>query len=850
MVKKAKSTETPAITPEAPKPDKNGGAGRGHKPSGLLLFTLIAMACTAAAILLGSWVIKAQVLDVAVRAQGDRLANAHARQFAGFYNQIFSQASQQLSGIITAGNIADLLVSGDEARIRDLSTTIAASLANHSKVFLLPNTSPVANIPLGFAAQEMVERARRGEPTNAEIVPLKEQPLLLLAYSVRNNAKDIVGVMLVGFDLKSISANLKVFEPTAGYMTLQQKFADSSESMPVMAYGDAAYEKSLYTAVLPTTHPNLTVSFALNPQLVAPQTDSMLGIAIGGMLALVFLSIIVTHLFLRRSLQRNASMLLHLAENLIKRTPSPAGIHFSIDIFEDVAVSLNRTARLQAAPADGQRIPASVTTRRPKRGDILDVDVPAADAPLLDPDNNPVAQQWVVAEEIFRAYDIRGVVGKSLTDDTMLLLGRAIGSEAIDNKQTAIYVGRDGRLSGPHLLELLIDGITSTGCNVVNLGMVPTPVVYFACANTAIKSGICLTGSHNPPDYNGLKIVINGETLAEQRIQALKQRIKRQDFRAGKGTAEALDISGKYLERIRDDIVLARTMKIVVDCGNGVAGALAPQLLSSLGCKVIPIFCDVDGHFPNHHPDPSNPDNLADLIARVIAEKADLGLAFDGDGDRIGVVTPQGKVIWPDRLMMLYARDLLMRNPGADIIFDVKCSRDLALVITQHGGRPIMWRTGHSLIKAKLKETGAALAGEMSGHIFFNDRWFGFDDAIYAAARLLEILALEVAGADELFAEFPSSVSTPELHISVNEDSKFRIVDALQKQGEFGDGGINTIDGVRVDYPNSWGLVRASNTTPMLVARFEGRTSEDLDAVREIFRVQLLKVEPSLRIPF
>jgi len=397
---------------------------------------------------------------------------------------------------------------------------------------------------------------------------------------------------------------------------------------------------------------------------------------------------------------------------------------------------------------------------------------------------------------------------------------------------------------------LLIDGITSTGCNVVNLGMVPTPVVYFACANTAIKSGICLTGSHNPPDYNGLKIVINGETLAEQRIQALKQRIKRQDFRAGKGTAEALDISGKYLERIRDDIVLARTMNIVVDCGNGVAGALAPQLLSSLGCKVIPIFCDVDGHFPNHHPDPSNPDNLADLIARVIAEKADLGLAFDGDGDRIGVVTPQGKVIWPDRLMMLYARDLLMRNPGADIIFDVKCSRDLAMVISQHGGRPIMGRTGHSLIKAKLKETGAALAGEMSGHIFFNDRWFGFDDAIYAAARLLEILSLEVAGADELFAQFPSSVSTPELHISVNEDSKFRIVDALQKQGEFGDGSINTIDGVRVDYPNSWGLVRASNTTPMLVARFEGRTSEDLGTVREIFRAQLLKVEPSLRIPF
>ncbi len=856
MVKKAKVEEAADTSKENAAPareSKGKPASGGSKVGGLFRFTLTTVLVCGIAVLLGAFAIQKYVLDAEEKAHGDRLAQVYAQQFSGYYNQIFTQASRQLGGIVATGNLAELLTSGDDARISTEAAAIAASLANKSQVFLIANASAVAGIPLGFAAQDMAERAFRGEAVNAEIIPLKEQPLLLLAYSVRDAANQVVGVLLVGFDLNEVSTNLKVFEASAGLMTLRQSFADTAEPQAVMSYGNASLAASPYVTEAATLHPNLKVQFALNPQIVAAQTGMTFMIVVGVMLLLVFASIVLTNLLLRRALRRNGSMLLQYAESLLKRAPIPVGIQFDVDVFDDIAQSLNRTARGGGAeqPANG-----GGAARRVARADVLDVDISAEDSSLLGGGGDhgthgaAAAPAISIAPEIFRAYDIRGVVGKSLTDDTMRLLGQAIGSEALDRRQQAIYVGRDGRLSGPQLLEALIQGITSTGCRVVNLGMVPTPLVYFAAATTGIKSGVMLTGSHNPPDYNGLKIVIDGETLADQRIQGLRQRIEKREFRSGNGSAESLDIAPKYLERVRDDIVLARPMKIVVDCGNGVAGAIAPQLLSGIGCQVIPLFCDVDGHFPNHHPDPSKPENLNDLVAKVLSEKADIGLAFDGDGDRIGVVTPQGNVIWPDRLMMLYAKDLLMRSPGADIIFDVKCTRDLASVISQNGGRPVMWRTGHSLIKAKLKETGAALAGEMSGHIFFNDRWYGFDDALYSAARLLEILSLEVAGADEVFAEFPINVSTPELNINVSEDAKFRIVEALQKQGNFGNGSVSTIDGVRVDYPEAWGLVRASNTSPVLVARFEGRTAEDLETVRTLFREQLLKVEPSLRIPF
>ncbi|WP_374379569.1 phosphomannomutase/phosphoglucomutase [Pseudomonas fluvialis] len=451
---------------------------------------------------------------------------------------------------------------------------------------------------------------------------------------------------------------------------------------------------------------------------------------------------------------------------------------------------------------------------------------------------------------IFRAYDIRGVVGSSLTRENAYWIGRAIGSESLACGEPGVVVGRDGRLSGPELVQGLIQGLIDCGCQVIDIGMVPTPVLYYAANVLQARSGVMLTGSHNPPDYNGFKIVIAGETLANERITALHQRLQNNDLASGVGSVEAVEILDRYFREIRDDIAMAKPMRVVVDCGNGVAGVIAPQLLEALGCSVIPLYCEVDGNFPNHHPDPGKPENLKDLIARVKAEEADLGLAFDGDGDRVGVVTNTGTIVYPDRLLMLFAKDVVTRNPGADVIFDVKCTRRLTALISGYGGRPVMWKTGHSLIKKKMKETGALLAGEMSGHIFFKERWYGFDDGIYSAARLLEILSQERRSAEQVFSAFPNDLCTPELNIEVTDDNKFRLIERLQRDGSWGEGSLTTLDGVRVDYAKGWGLVRASNTTPVLVLRFEAETAEELSRIQELFRVQLYSIAPDLQLPF
>ncbi|WP_263146021.1 phosphomannomutase/phosphoglucomutase [Pseudomonas sp. RIT-PI-AD] len=451
---------------------------------------------------------------------------------------------------------------------------------------------------------------------------------------------------------------------------------------------------------------------------------------------------------------------------------------------------------------------------------------------------------------IFRAYDIRGVVGDTLTAETAYWIGRAIGSESLDRGEPNVSVGRDGRLSGPELVQSLIQGLLDCGCQVSDIGMVPTPVLYYATHVLAGKSGVMLTGSHNPPDYNGFKIVIAGDTLANESITALHTRIQNNDLASGVGSVEQVEILDRYFKQIRDDIAMAKPMRVVVDCGNGVAGVIAPRLIEALGCSVIPLFCDVDGNFPNHHPDPGKPENLEDLIAKVKSENADLGLAFDGDGDRVGVVTNTGTIIYPDRLLMLFAKDVVSRNPGADIIFDVKCTRRLTALISGYGGRPVMWKTGHSLIKKKMKETGALLAGEMSGHMFFKERWYGFDDGIYSAARLLEILSQDKRDAEHVFSAFPSDISTPEINITVTDENKFRLIERLQRDGHWGEANITTLDGVRVDYPKGWGLIRASNTTPVLVLRFEADTQEELKRIQEVFRAQLYTVAPELTLPF
>ncbi|AAF41203.1 TPA: phosphomannomutase/phosphoglucomutase [Neisseria meningitidis] len=456
-----------------------------------------------------------------------------------------------------------------------------------------------------------------------------------------------------------------------------------------------------------------------------------------------------------------------------------------------------------------------------------------------------------IARDIFKAYDIRGIVGKTLTDEAAYLIGKAIAAKAAEKGITRIALGRDGRLSGPELMEHIRRGFTDSGINVLNVGMVATPMLYFAAVNECGGSGVMITGSHNPPDYNGFKMMLGGDTLAGEAIQELLSIIEKDGFAAAgkQGSVTEKDISGEYLKHITGHIRLKRPMNIAIDAGNGVGGAFAGKLYKGLGNKVTELFCDVDGTFPNHHPDPSKPKNLQDLIAALKNGDAEIGLAFDGDADRLGVVTKDGNIIYPDRQLMLFAQDVLNRNPGAKVIFDVKSTRLLAPWIKEHGGKAIMEKTGHSFIKSAMKETGAPVAGEMSGHIFFKERWFGFDDGLYAGARLLEILSAS-DNPSEVLNNLPQSISTPELNIALPEGSNgHQVIDELAAKAEFeGATEIITIDGLRVEFPDGFGLMRASNTTPILVLRFEADTQEAIERIQNQFKA-VIESNPNLIWP-
>ncbi|HVX05098.1 MAG TPA: phosphomannomutase/phosphoglucomutase, partial [Rhodanobacteraceae bacterium] len=507
-------------------------------------------------------------------------------------------------------------------------------------------------------------------------------------------------------------------------------------------------------------------------------------------------------------------------------------------------------ARLGGAPLAEEPALADVIAAAPPKPKPAPVVKPAAEP--ANPVEASAHNDAIPDHGIFRAYDIRGVVGQTLTEGVARQLGRAIGSAVRDKGLSEIVVGRDGRLSGPMLSGALIEGLRAAGVDVVDIGAVPTPVSYFAAYQLNTGSCVSVTGSHNPPDYNGFKIVIGGETLAEDAIQDLYQRIVDGRLAEGHGSLRQYDLAGEYIERIASDIQTGRALKVVVDCGNGIAGNTAPGVVHAIGCEPIPLYCEVDGDFPHHHPDPSEPKNLADLILTVRKTGADVGLAFDGDGDRLGVVTKDGEIIYPDRVLMLFAQDVLTRNPGATILYDVKCTGHLQPLILKAGGSPLMWKTGHSLIKAKMKETGAQLAGEMSGHFFFRERWYGFDDGVYAAARLLEILADDPDGRtpEEIFATLPKGVSTPELHIQMQEGQNHPFISRFRERAQFDGARITTIDGVRADWPDGWGLVRASNTTPVLVLRFDADNPTALKRIQELFRAQILACDDSLQLPF
>ena len=718
--------------------------------------------------------------------------------------------------------------------------------------------------PMNFAALDMLRRVENGQTPAVEAYKVGQRWLVYSAAALRlSDDQPLQGTLLLAVDLDRLLASLPPLPADVGQLQLTQQFGNAAAQV-LAQRGQAQGNAHSFDS----GNPNWKLNFIPGPALdQASASPLLLGLAALLALGGALLGLALVHSGLQRRLHKDVLQLGQLVKELSAGKAVKA-FSLSLPALDSLAQTLARLPRRAAETvATGNRSdtpdpansgaahkPADLSDPLFQDTDILDIDILDEDQDLLGleqtPVMNPPHRAPQLPADIFRAYDIRGVVGSSLTAETAYWVGRAVGSESLAQGEPNVAVGRDGRLSGPELVQQLIQGLLDCGCNVSDVGMVPTPVVYYAGHILSGKSAVMLTGSHNPPDYNGFKIVIAGDTLANEQIQALKTRIDNNDLASGVGSVEQVDVLERYFQQIRDDIALAKPMRVVVDCGNGAAGVIAPQLIEALGCTVIPLFCDVDGNFPNHHPDPGKPENLVDLIAKVKSEKADLGLAFDGDGDRVGVVTNTGTIVFPDRLLMLFAKDVVSRNPGADIIFDVKCTRRLTPLISGYGGRPVMWKTGHSLIKKKMKETGALLAGEMSGHIFFKERWFGFDDGIYSAARLLEILSQDKRDAEHVFSAFPSDISTPEINIQVTEQSKFSIIERLQSDGVWGDGNITTLDGVRVDYPKGWGLVRASNTTPVLVLRFEAESEAELERIKEVFRAQLYSAAPDITLPF
>jgi len=870
-------TDSTADIREAIEPDQS-----------LFKFTAISLIGTAIGIVVGSTLLYFLVIIGSSGQLTSTVYQAHAQEYASAIDHQLRSTQSQLNHFASQDQFISL-VQGQQSLAIDSATNQMMLTAPHIKSirFFLPGyfSSHADQSGLSYAQIDMANRAETGELVATEAHGPADSRILAFAQAVRNNNTDVIGSLVATYEMALLHESIKGYLESDGSMLLEQSAPQGRPQVLVMKGSELDDTRPIISQT--TKNNGWTVKF--QPSVELTRNNSLPAInfwlPVIAVLLISVASILFAYLKLRANVRVDAIALVNYCRELIvddfANKPK-----FLLSLFHSMATTLEATdlektveknASKQepsiSAPADSdERLPAAeveleeVVESELAEEDILDLDLVGlnnvSESPDLtldaeteneedqvDPDR-PTLPDREIRQDIFRAYDIRGIVGDSLDTDIAYRIGQAIGSEAQLQGDQTVVVGADGRLSSPELSAALVQGLRDSGSDVVNIGMVPTPLVYYATNIMDTKSGVMITGSHNPADYNGFKIVIAGKTLANEEIQKLYQRIVGNDFSQGNGAIDNVDISENYLEQITNDIAIARNMKVVVDCGNGVAGDLAPRLLEALGCEVVPLYCEIDGRFPNHHPDPGKPENLVELIATVKEQKADLGIAFDGDGDRVGIVTNSGEIIYPDRLMMLIAKDVASRNPGADIIFDVKCSRRLPKLISLYGGRPIMSQTGHSLIKAKMQETGALLAGEMSGHIFFKERWYGFDDGLYSAARILEILALQGDDADMVFAGFPDDFSTPELNINVSEKSKFDIVEKLKSAADFDDAEISTIDGLRVDFEKGWGLVRASNTTPMLVLRFAGEDEITRDEIQQQFKQLLETVAPDLDIPF
>ena len=842
-----------------------GGATSGDGALGVVLTTsLLAAAALAAAFALVWYQVILQPNQGAESLKREELLS----QYTEVLNGRIAELRKQVDIMATAPSTIDAITDPNLAVREQLEKTLAEQVPYIARVkFITRGEGQVelsANVPIPFSALDMIRRAESQPFVGPEISKTYED----FVYAAQPLTPDgmVTGVMLVVFHDDFFDEPAAHLNTTHGTFTVQQTVS-ASQNAEVLSWGNGGTEALAIEAQLLAGHWSLRFQ---------PRTDLLPDkVGLGNLLipflvavALVIVVIAAMIFMYGARIRKDADTLSEIVVRAVRgRSIRIAG--FKIGALENVAMALEpyvKTGGLQQSAEpddededDEQDDDAAIepTLGNKKEESSISDDEFLEVTNVGNTDNfgievseevGPAAMGLEFDHEIFRAYDIRGITTQNLTEDVVYWIGRAFGAEALEHGQTRVAVGWDGRHSSEPLRESLTRGLSEEGMQVITIGQVPTPLLYYATHALDTGTGIMITGSHNPPEYNGLKMMIGGVTLAEERIQRLYERLQNNELSedATPGEVEEVDLNDSYIDKILEDIAIAQPPKVVVDCGNGVAGNIAPRLLEELGCEVIPLYCDVDGDFPNHHPDPAEPENLEDLITVVNAEGADLGLAFDGDGDRVGVVTASGEIIWPDKLIMLFAQDIVSRNPGADIIYDVKCSRHLNTLISDLGGRPIMWKTGHSHIKAKIKETGALLGGEFSGHICFGERWYGFDDALYSAARLLEIVGSAGDTVDNLFSQFPVTFTTPEIKIQTTESEKFEIMGRLEVDGSWEGGALTTIDGIRVDFDDGWGLIRPSNTSPVLSLRFEADGPAALERIQDLFAAQLSAIDPNL----
>ncbi|HMU91149.1 MAG TPA: phosphomannomutase/phosphoglucomutase [Pseudomonadales bacterium] len=845
--------------------------GGGGWRWGLLLWQLLAV--VGATLLLDHWLI-----EPIARQQGRLVSEQVAGRYQQAINQTLHGLQQSAQQLAQQPQLISALQANDAAMLEQLSGQGCQLLPLCERVIVVPlgqaleQNQHQPQAAIGFALLEMIHRSEAGEAVAPQLHPQPQRPQLHLVEAVVDPAtRQRLGTVVVSQDPRLLNQALSRIDADLGKVVLRQRIPGVTEQKLLEQGNDAGGER----LTLPTSNPLWQLDFSGTPASVASAALRwLLHEVMAGVALLLLLGTLLIDWLRGRQLVGDATTFERL---LMERFASHAAAtpRFSLPLFTTLATVMSRLfaeqQRTQPASAEPPRqsvtsepatavaVPADETLLSSAALQVGLLDNgdktaavrarPAASRHPATPPARPATTPLLAAPaaEIFRAYDIRGKVGENLSADDVRLIGQAIGSEAYMRGEEKVIVGRDGRLSSPELSAALIQGLLAAGREVLDIGEVTTPMLYFATHLLDSGTGVMVTGSHNPPHYNGLKVVMERQALHGADITALHQRIIEGDLMSGAGSVSQLDISDSYFERIVEDIaLLSDPLPVAVDCGNGIAGRYAPRLLAALGCEVTPLFCEVDGRFPNHLPDPSQPRNLQALIETVQRERIPLGLAFDGDGDRLIAVTGSGKVVPADQLLMLFAREVLVRNPGADVLFDIKSSRHLNRVISEAGGRPVMWKSGHSLMKAKMRETGAVLGGELSGHLFFHDRWYGFDDGLYAAARLIELLSGELEDLDHLLSLLPASVTTPELLIEVGESEKFALIDRLISEGQFEDGIVTTLDGIRVDYPDGWGLVRASNTTPALTLRFEAQDNSSLQRIMALFRAQLQQLAPRL----